>query len=267
MIIEAESGDIRIGVNSENGQLCGIEKDSVKIMWSGGRPDGSEIEKNVWANSSPILFPVVGPSSGITVGGKDYNMVQHGIARHLPWKVKKENNNETITAFQEYDGNPVVVRHKGNETKAQFPFEYALSVKHRIAGDSVESEFSIRNKSDKKMPYTFGWHPGFNISKNARIIADEKEYLPEDIYKSRTLLLEGINKISSESYVGTIELKHDFGNTMVWSPEGANLVCLEPMTGLPERIENGFIGSFGSKYLEPLESATYRSRITPTVRI
>lgn len=266
MIEEIRNGNLAIGLNSENGQLCSIKKNSVQVMWGGGNDCGSKIEKGVWENSSPLMFPVVGPSDGITTGGIDYGMVQHGIARYLPWEVKKEND-ETIVAFQKYGGKPVIVRRKGKETEAQFPFEYELSVKHRIAGDSVESEFSIRNKSNKRMPYTFGWHPGFVISKNAKITAPGKRYGLKDVYDAETLLLEGINEVSLESYAGTIKLEHDFGNTMVWSPENTNLVCLEPVTGLPARTENGFIGAFDSNYLDPLESAAYRSRITPTVKI
>lgn len=265
MIEEIKHGDIRIGVNSETGQLYSIEKDSTEFMWDGGSPDAGEREKDVWANSSPIMFPVVGPSNGITTGGINYGMMQHGIARYLPSEVKKEGG--TICVSQEYDGKPVDVKHKGKEMKLQFPFSYELDIKHKIIEDSVESEFSIKNKSDRMMPYDFGWHPAFNISGDTRIITNKEGYHLKDVYEKQTLLLEGVDSICLESGMGKISLEHDFGNTMVWGPASGEFISLEPVTGLPARIKDGFIGSFGSKYLEPHESVTYKSRITPTLKI
>lgn len=266
MIKEIEHGDIRIEVNFETGQLCRIEKDSTQFMWSGGRPDASEREKDVWANSSPVMFPVVGPRKEIVVDEIKYGMVQHGIARHLPWRVRKEGN-KTIDIFQEYDSKTVDVKHKGKEMKLQFPFSYEMDIKHKITEDSVESEFSIKNKSDRKMPYDFGWHPAFNVSGDTKIITDEREYRPKDVYQEQTLLLKGAGSICLESDLGKIYLQHGFGNTMVWGPESGEFISLEPVTGLPARIEDGFIGSFGSHYLEPKKSISYKSRITPTVDI
>lgn len=264
MIEEIKHGDIRIGVNSETGQLCGIEKDSTEFIWGGGMPGASE--KNVWANSSPIMFPVVGPSKEIVVDEIKYGMVQHGIARYLPSEVKREGN-ETINIFQEYDGKPVGVKHKGNDIKLHFPFSYKLDIKHKITRDSVESEFFIKNKSDRRMPYDFGWHPAFNISGDTRIITNKEEYHPKDVYEKQTLLLEGIDSICLESDLGKIYLEHDFENTMVWGPQSGEFISLEPVTGLPARIEDGFIGSFGSRYLEPEKNISYKSRITPTLDI
>jgi hypothetical protein len=66
---------------------------------------------------------------------------------------------------------------------------------------------------------------------------------------------------------GKIYLEHNLGNTMVWGSASGEFISLEPVTGLPARIESGFIGSFGSCYIEPGEIAFYKSRITPTLEI
>jgi galactose mutarotase-like enzyme len=204
MIEEIRNGNLSIGVNSENGQLCSIKKNSTQIMWRGGSPSASRREKDVWANSSPVMFPAVGPTNEIVVEGIRYGMVQHGIARHLPWEVKTYG--EKISVFQEYDGKPVEIKHKRKEMKLQFPFSYELSIEHKLAKDSVESEFSIMNKSDREMPYDFGWHPAFNVSGDTKIIADEEECHPRDVYEKQTLLLEDANEICLESVLGKIAL-------------------------------------------------------------
>jgi galactose mutarotase-like enzyme len=121
--------------------------------WSvGGAPLIWTPDPAIWADTAPVLFPVVGWTRGahVTARGKSYPLGLHGFARAM--------------AFAVADRGPDHVRlvlGSGPETRALYPFEFRLSVTYRLAGATLRTQLAIENTGDAAMPYACGLHPGF----------------------------------------------------------------------------------------------------------
>lgn len=118
----------------------------------GGRPLLWRSDPAFWADTAPILFPVVGWTAGgrIRVGETFYPLGLHGFARHADF----------VVASRE----PACVRLDlvSNEaTRALYPFDFCLSVEHRLRETSLMSSLTLANRGAVPMPYACGLHPGF----------------------------------------------------------------------------------------------------------
>ena len=122
-----------------------------------------------WEDVAPVLFPVCGRllDSRYTFDGKEYRMDSHGFApksHFTPTRVEKNALTLTLTANE--------------ETRAQYPFEFTLTADFSLSGDTLSAVFTVKNDSDKVMPYMFGWHPGFSLPEDGGDIADFRVKMP-----------------------------------------------------------------------------------------
>ena len=101
-------------------------KDDLNYMW---RRDPSQ-----WANSAPILFPIVGAVRDDTyrVEGKTYHLTQHGFARHNEFEVTSQSDTEVVFTLR---SNPDILK--------QYP--YPVSYTHlQIPGEQLKEGQSIK---------------------------------------------------------------------------------------------------------------------------
>jgi galactose mutarotase-like enzyme len=123
------------------------------MSWSvGGRELIWEGDPIHWAGRAPILFPVVGASSGgqVLVDGRAYPMPQHGFARLLDF------------APIEHESDRVVLRLESSlETLQSFPFSFRLDVRLQIVTSAVRLRFRVSNLDARPMPFALGYHPAF----------------------------------------------------------------------------------------------------------
>ena len=105
-----------------------------------------------WAQSAPILFPVVGASSGgkISVDGVSYPMSSHGFARRTTFKVVERT--EASAKFRLSDL---------PETRVHYPFPFQLDVVATLTGSELHLDFEVTNTGTDIMPYALGYHPAF----------------------------------------------------------------------------------------------------------
>ena len=77
-MVELSNDLLTVSLHPKGAEIISIKgkKDQLNYMW---RRDASQ-----WANSAPILFPIVGALKNDTcvINGKEYHMTQHGFARH-----------------------------------------------------------------------------------------------------------------------------------------------------------------------------------------
>lgn len=114
------------------------------VLWHGGN--------EFWTGRAPILFPIVGraPQDRISIGTFSAEMKQHGFAR------------KSMFALDEHTQDMCRFILKDNaDTRAQYPFAFRLAVTHKIIGSSLQTRVEITNKSDRPMPFGFGFHPAF----------------------------------------------------------------------------------------------------------
>ena len=147
MIIENDV--LRLEVCAEGGEIQSLKykKKNYEVMWQGS--------EDHWKGKNPTLFPMVGNTytKDYVIDGKTYAMKNHGLIRYAKLECVKKSHDE-ITMELKSDEN----------TLSQYPFEFTYQVKYKLIENRVIISYFITNNSKKVMPFTFGLHPGFNVS-------------------------------------------------------------------------------------------------------
>lgn len=105
-----------------------------------------------WSYHAPILFPLVGASKDgkIRVGGKDYQMPQHGFARTSTFRLEEKS-----------EASARLVLTENRDTLAAYPYRFALEVTVTLRADRLVQDFKVTNRGDEIMAYGLGVHPAF----------------------------------------------------------------------------------------------------------
>lgn len=232
-------------------------------MWQG--------DPTYWAGRNPVLFPMVGNTSTKKqiINEHEYAMSNHGIARTAEFTIQSVTD-DTIT----------MILTANEDTLKLYPFDFELAVAYKLIGKKVQINYTITNKSNIKMPYSFGLHPAFNcpiekgekfedyhieFSNNETLkgllgpfsLNDEK-IIPcdYDLYKANPTICFENPKSSS---VCLTNGKHGVKVDLVgyrwlafWTPN-APFLCIEPWHGHGDFIENNlpFEEREGTMILDP----------------
>lgn len=258
-------------------KLCGGQVSSFK------GPDGREVMWNadpaVWAQHSPLLFPVCGsvPPEGIKIGGVLYPMVKHGFTRNAPFQVSRLGDD-----FVE------LVLRPNEDTRKVYPFDFALYVTYTLVDNGYTTTFTVENNSDKVMPFCVGGHPGFAVPMEDGAAFSDYQVVFECVEEGKNSLAPGGGRIDGYEYLDcfhnsdtlplsydlfdekdalifadlksrSVKLVHkDTGKGLrfdfpkievlaIWTKPGAHApyVCLEPWHGMPGLVDES--GNFEDK--------------------
>ncbi len=114
----------------------------------------------VWNRHAPILFPFVGKVTDgkYRVGGREYAMkTQHGFARDMEFACVEET---AVSTAHRLTANGF--------TRAVYPFEFRLTVRHRLEGKRLRVEWTVENAGGEDMYFSIGGHPGFLLPEGVR---------------------------------------------------------------------------------------------------
>lgn len=105
-----------------------------------------------WAGRSPLLFPVIGKhrDGQVLIEGRRYPIKPHGVAR-----------TSSFAVIAEGQGHCTLRLGDSAETRASYPFAFALEMSYRLDGATLALEARIRNRDERPMPFCFGYHPAF----------------------------------------------------------------------------------------------------------
>ena len=139
---------------SHNGASAEISTQGAELLaWRvGERPLLWQPDPEIWKQTSPLLFPVVGhqQNSQIRVDGKTYPMGVHGFA------------STSLFVVHELSANKIALRlDHSNQTMARYPFPFQLTVEYTIENQRLSVDMQVENTGDSPMPYAIGLHPGF----------------------------------------------------------------------------------------------------------
>ena len=259
-----------------------FDNDGKEYIWQG--------DPTVWSGRAPILFPICGglKSDKYTLDGEEYELSKHGFAKRSEFSLVHNDGVSAVFALRENE-----------ETLRSYPFRFEFLVSFTLIDYSLCVGFNINNLSDENMYFSCGAHEGFSLPDGidgARVIfekaEDHKNYkvteglldtvyeslgdgsdtltlhkelfsvdavvLPEIVSRSLTLVsADGSRKIKVEF--------PDFEHLLIWQVCGADYVCIEPWSGLPDIYggksfaieEKASITALGAG-----ESLTYRHKIT-----
>jgi galactose mutarotase-like enzyme len=192
----------------------------------------------------PILFPIAGklPAGGYSALGRSFTMNQHGFARNLPWTVLDESTRDGASVTLGLEAT--------DETRRQYPFEFALRFTYRLKGETLSVEQRFENRGKEPMPLQPGLHPYFFVpdaTKNAVTLDTDATRARDNLTGHEidvTLPLELAGR-EVDLYLldhhprhtilhrqGLPGLRLDFGDDqallVVWTLPGRDFVCIEP---------------------------------------
>ncbi|MCA0921927.1 aldose 1-epimerase family protein [Pseudooceanicola nanhaiensis] len=218
-----------------------------------------------WTGRAPVLFPIVGRAADdrITAGGQAAPMAQHGFARR--------------SLFDLVDETPSGCHHvlrASDETRAVYPFDFALHVEHRLDGHTLHCDVRVENAGTAPMPFGFGFHPAFRWplpgsggaphvvtlasggSPDRRALNDgllEREPLPGPFVAGRLEIVEALFADGALVFPNGAEalrygpedgpgLRFAFRNLpdlALWKPVNAPFLCIEPWHGTASYVGDG----------------------------
>ena len=251
MLYEISGKDLSVKISD-----LGAEIKSVKYK---GKERAWQNDNGTWAGTSPVLFPVCGRTS-VLIGGKNHNISAHGFARTSAFVCEGAKDDEITFVLRDNE-----------KTFAVYPFRFELRINYKIQGDSIIVTNEIKNTGDKTMPFALGRHDSFPLDKpidnyklcfsrdeeflsqkhddNGRLLnlyvdlGRGKEFvLPEDyLSNGQTVIFGGIN--SDSVTLKTIDNRPiaevffpGIHNLLIWRPNGAQMICLEPWSALPDKV-------------------------------
>ncbi|MES3021235.1 MAG: aldose 1-epimerase family protein [Pseudomonadota bacterium] len=120
-------------------------------------------DPDVWSDSAPILFPVIGrlKDGAYVHRGQRYAMQIHGFARELDFEVLQRDAHGVTLQLRE-----------SAATLAQYPFDFSLRVHFTLDAYSLQVSYEVANPGTGVLPFSLGSHPGFRIPPSPRGLDD-----------------------------------------------------------------------------------------------
>jgi len=251
------------------------------LLWHG--------DPAIWADISPILYPVVGwTRDGERVDGRRYDLGLHGFARFETFTVEASGPDFVRLALSDNE-----------RTRAVYPFAFALAVEYRLSDDALVMAIEVANPGDRRAPYACGVHPGFRwplggAGRDGALVRFEREERPEVpaiapggmistttkpvLFKGRDLPLT--DALFANDALCFLDLRSrslafidasgasiamefpGYVHAALWTRPGAPFICLEAWTGYSDPV--GFDGDLFEKpsmrVLEPGARARHEAR-------
>ena len=210
-----------------------------------------------WAGHSPVLFPVCG-NSAVVIDGNDRKMPFHGLARR--------------SLFTVVDKTPesVTMRYRFDETTLEaYPFMFEYDIVYTVDENAVIIKNTVRNLGGSVMPFAIGRHDSFELKGplSGYVLRFDEEQdlssqkhnekgqltgefvdmgkgrslaLPEDfLVNGNTAIFGNVNgeSLLLQTKTGEKVVELCFGevnNLLLWRPDGAEMICLELWSALPD---------------------------------
>jgi len=143
--IRIANDQLSVDVSSLGAEMQSLQSaDGRDWLWNG--------DASWWTGRSPILFPIVGkaPDDLLAVNGKTYPMAQHGLARRREFQLVEQTEDACCHMLV-----------STAETRAVYPFDFRLSLEHRLDGQSLSVTATVENTGNALLPFGIGFHPAF----------------------------------------------------------------------------------------------------------
>ena len=250
-------GNVEIAVADRGAELRSYKVDGEEFMW--------DRNPEIWAASSPVLFPFVGSiKNGVyNYKGKDYEITtRHGFVRTEDFDFVEKTENSLKFRFS-----------SDSETLKKYPFEFDLFLTYTVTGGVLEIGYDVVNKNDSDMYFSLGTHPAFALDVNDDIklsdyylefeknetsqkykltdnglVFDEKAdclnnenklHITETVFDNDAIVFDDLKsekvtiKNSKNSKELSVEYK-GFPYIAFWSKPKAPFVCIEPWYGISD---------------------------------
>lgn len=137
---------LEVELNEKGAEIIKIigMKDQLNYMW--------KRDPELWANSAPILFPIVGAlrNNECRINQKIYSMTQHGFARHNAFSTHQLSDH--CIEFELVPNDDIL---------KQYPYLFDLKVIYTLKDNQLECKCIVKNTDDKDIYFQIGGHPAF----------------------------------------------------------------------------------------------------------
>ncbi|NQX28515.1 aldose 1-epimerase family protein [Microbacteriaceae bacterium VKM Ac-2854] len=243
-----------------------------------------------WRRHAPVLFPIIGrvPEDTIQHNGSRYELRQHGFARDREFALAGIAADEAVFRLESDD-----------ETRAKWPFDFALIIAYAVTDASVRITQTVENTGSVPFGASVGNHPAFGYPLPGATGAHRVEFsqpepegfkrapenlllptsyaapfvdgaLPVDeaLFEDGVLIFDEPKRrtvrLSAEGATPITIDTGDFDVIGVWKPVDAPFLCLEPWRSIP--TPDGWNGDIIDKpaqfTLQPGESRAFSYSIT-----
>lgn len=240
-----------------------------------GREYMTDADPAFWTGHAPLLFPIIGSVAGdrLRIDGHEYVQPRHGFARTSRFHVVERGTDRIVFRLTD-----------SVETRANYPFVFALDMAFRLDGLTLAMEATVNNTGNVPLPFSFGYHPAFawplpggapkaahklvfehtetqavrRLREATGLILPEPQPTPvtgrelplrEDLFVANALIWDRLSSHSlSYGADGGTWLDIAFPDTSslgVWQKAGASYICIEPWQGHAD--PEGFAGDFREK--------------------
>ncbi len=252
MIYLIENDVLSVQIDENGAELVSIKLKGEERLWQN--------ENGSWDGHSPVIFPVCG-NCKIVVDGKAYPDSLHGFAKGCKFTMVEKGDTFVKMRLQ-----------SNEDTLALYPYAFCLTYTYSVNENCLEIEHEVYNPSNQPIYFSMGGHESFQLKEDvdayeirfektekllhrfhtvdegwltgetlyfgeAKVLGLPKEILQE----GKTVILSGIksNQVSLYKKTGEklAELSFEgFDNLLLWRPEGAKMICIEPWKNLPDGI-------------------------------
>lgn len=281
-MIVIRSGATTVSVARQGAEIMTWEVGGRSLLWE-PRPE-------IWPETAPLLFPVVGwtRNGEVRVEGKTYPLALHGFARQREFRLVTQSADRVRFALA-----------SDAATRRLYPFDFTFTVDYAVEEGAVSTVLTVANTGDRPMPYACGLHPGFRwpfaggkaADYRLRFAAPENPVVPRIApggliaHTTRRLPLEGaVLALASNLFENdalcflnaaspglrfeapdgaaiTIE-GEDFAHWGVWCRPGNGYLCIEQWTGFsdPEDFTGDLFDKPSMRVLPPGATGRHAAR-------
>lgn len=149
-----ENEFLRAAVADSGAELTSVfdKQRRAERIWTG--------DPAVWNRHAPILFPFVGKvmDGKYRIADREYPMkTQHGFARDMDFACISEAEDAVTHRLSATE-----------ETLARYPYDFQLTVTHRLEGKRLHVAWTVKNPGRDAMYFSIGGHPGFLLPEGVR---------------------------------------------------------------------------------------------------
>ncbi|MCL2883910.1 MAG: aldose 1-epimerase family protein [Oscillospiraceae bacterium] len=150
--MKIENSRLSVEVNPLGAQMTSLydKQNARELLW--------QPRADVWGDQAPLLFPFVGrlKNERYVYNGRTYHIPIHGFALASRFEAAQES--DTAMAF---------TLRSSDATKEMYPFDFTLTVRFSLRGDTLLKEHTVKNRGDGPLYYELGGHEGYNLALNA----------------------------------------------------------------------------------------------------
>jgi aldose 1-epimerase len=216
-----------------------------------------------WANRlDGGLLPVAGLEYRAPVNRPEDGTAIHGLARDRPWAVQGAAPSRAVLA-QEFDG-----------ADLGLPWRYAARLEVRLDDGGAAVSLGIWNRAPLPFPFGLGWHPFFLRPPGTRLrfradtlFARDARCLP--VAEQPTTGVDGDEAAYDgldthfAGWDGAAEIARPdmrlslsangawAGNLQVFAPAGGNVLCVEPVSHVPDAPNRPAFARYGPMAVLP----------------